>query len=150
MNTNITLLITRIVFSLSMMTHGYPKLLNLFSDNPSFGNPIGIGEIPTLIIAVLAEFIAPIFIIIGYRTKIFTLLPIVTMVIAAFVVHLDDPFKRKELALLYLVGFLIIFPISRKFIFNNFSKKFKYKNNERNNFIDGDFEDIEDDDDKKI
>ena len=54
MNTNITLLITRIVFSLSMMTHGYPKLINLFSDSPSFGNPIGIGEIPTLIIAVLA------------------------------------------------------------------------------------------------
>ena len=49
-----------------------------------------------------------------------------------------------------ILGFLIIFPISRKFIFNNFSKKFKYKNNERNNFIDGDFEDIEDDDDKKI
>ena len=82
MNTNITLLITRIVFSLSMMTHGYPKLLKLFSDNPSFGNPIGIGEVPTLIIAVLAEFIAPIFIIIGYKTKIFTLLPMVTMVIA--------------------------------------------------------------------
>ena len=49
-----------------------------------------------------------------------------------------------------VLGFLIIFPISRKFIFNNFFKKFKYKNNERNNFIDGDFEDIEDDDDKKI
>ena len=49
-----------------------------------------------------------------------------------------------------ILGFLIIFPISRKFIFNNFSKKFKYKNNLRNNFIDGDFEDIEDDDDKKI
>ena len=49
-----------------------------------------------------------------------------------------------------ILGFLIIFPITRKFIFNNFSKKFKYKNNERNNFIDGDFEDIEDDDDKKI
>ena len=49
-----------------------------------------------------------------------------------------------------ILGFLIIFPISRKFIFNNFSKKFKYKNNERNNFIDGDFEDIEDDNDRKI
>ena len=49
-----------------------------------------------------------------------------------------------------ILGFLIIFPITRKFIFNNFSKKFKYKNNEKNNFIDGDFEDIEDDDDKKI
>ena len=109
MNINITLLITRIVFSLSMMTHGYPKLMNLLSGSPSFGNPIGIGEIPTLILAVLAEFVAPIFIIIGYRTKIFTLLPMVTMLVAAFVVHLDDPFKRKELALLYLVGFLIIF-----------------------------------------
>jgi putative oxidoreductase len=32
-----------------------------------------------------------------------------TMLVAAFIVHLDDPFKRKELALLYLVGFLIIF-----------------------------------------
>jgi len=49
-----------------------------------------------------------------------------------------------------ILGFLIIFPITRKFIFNNFSKKFKYKNNERNNFIDGDFEDIDDDNDRKI
>tara|TARA_Y100000389_G_scaffold186221_1_gene206359 strand:+ start:32 stop:457 length:426 start_codon:yes stop_codon:yes gene_type:complete len=49
-----------------------------------------------------------------------------------------------------ILGFLIIFPISRKYIFNNFSKKFKQKKNEKNNFIDGDFEDIEDDDDKKI
>ena len=49
-----------------------------------------------------------------------------------------------------ILGFLIIFPITRKFIFNNFSKKFKYKNNERNNFIDGDFEDIEDENDKKL
>jgi putative oxidoreductase len=31
-----------------------------------------------------------------------------TMLVAAFIVHLDDPFKRKELALLYLVGFLIV------------------------------------------
>jgi putative oxidoreductase len=30
------------------------------------------------------------------------------MLVAAFIVHLDDPFKRKELALLYLVGFLIV------------------------------------------
>ena len=49
-----------------------------------------------------------------------------------------------------VLGFLIIFPVSRKFIFSNFSKKFKFKKNEKNNFIDGDFEDIEDDDDKKI
>ena len=49
-----------------------------------------------------------------------------------------------------MMGFLLIFPVSRKFIFNKISKKFKQKKNEKNNFIDGDFEDIEDDHDKKI
>ena len=49
-----------------------------------------------------------------------------------------------------ILGFLTIFPITRRFIFNNFLKKFKQNNNEKNNFIDGDFEDIEDDNDKKI
>ena len=48
-----------------------------------------------------------------------------------------------------IFGFLLIFPISRKFIFGKFIKKFNHKN-EKNNFIDGDFEDIEDDNDKKL
>ena len=49
-----------------------------------------------------------------------------------------------------LVGFLLIFPISRKFIFARFNKKFTMRETKKNDFIDGDFEDIEDDDDKKI
>ena len=49
-----------------------------------------------------------------------------------------------------IFGFLLIFPISRKFIFNKFGEKFKSKKNKKNNFIEGDFEDIEDDNDKKI
>ena len=49
-----------------------------------------------------------------------------------------------------VLGFLLIFPISRKFIFNLLSKKMKSKDSIKNNFIDGDFEDIEDDNDKKI
>ena len=49
-----------------------------------------------------------------------------------------------------IFGFLLIFPISRKLIFNKFTKKFKSKKNKKNNFIEGDFEDIEDDNDKKV
>jgi len=51
-----------------------------------------------------------------------------------------------------ILGFLIIFPLSRKIIFNRFRKKFKYdeKKTKKNNFIDGEFEDIEDDNDRKI
>ena len=47
-------------------------------------------------------------------------------------------------------GFLLIFPITRKIIFGNLSKKFKKSGIEKNNFIDGEFEDIQDDDDRKI
>ena len=50
-----------------------------------------------------------------------------------------------------LIGFLLIFPITRKFLFKKISKKFNNKNvTQKNNFIDGEFEDIEDDNDKKI
>ena len=49
-----------------------------------------------------------------------------------------------------ILGFLLIFPITRKFIFKNFSKKFNYKKKQNNNFIDGEYEDIEDEDDRKI
>ena len=47
------------------------------------------------------------------------------------------------------LGFLIIFPITRNFFLNKFFKK-KEKEIKKNNFIDGDFEDIEDEDDRKI
>jgi len=46
-------------------------------------------------------------------------------------------------------GFLLIFPLTRKLIFGNISNKFK-KNEQKNNFIDGEYEDIEDDNDRKI
>ena len=49
-----------------------------------------------------------------------------------------------------IIGFLIIFPFTRKLIFGKISTKFKNKKNEKNHFIDGEFEDIEDDDDRKI
>ena len=49
-----------------------------------------------------------------------------------------------------LFGFLLIFPLSRKIILNKFSIKFKKKETRKENFIDGDFEDIEDEDDRKI
>ena len=49
-----------------------------------------------------------------------------------------------------LLGFLLIFPASRNLVFNIFSKKFKKRENKKNNFIDGEYEDIENDDDRKI
>ena len=50
-----------------------------------------------------------------------------------------------------IIGFLLIFPNSRKFIFGKISKKYQYKENlKKKDYIDGDFEDIEDDHDRKL
>ena len=49
-----------------------------------------------------------------------------------------------------IFGFLIIFPITRKIFFSKFTKKYSKRENTKNNFIDGDFEDIEDDDERKL
>ena len=48
------------------------------------------------------------------------------------------------------VGFLLIIPFTRRVLLSQFSKKISKKNVKKNNFIDGEFEDIEDDNDKKI
>jgi UPF0716 protein FxsA len=47
-------------------------------------------------------------------------------------------------------GFLLIIPLTRKIILNQFSKKISKKNIKKNNFIDGEFEDIDDENDRKI
>ena len=49
-----------------------------------------------------------------------------------------------------ILGFLFIFPLSRKIILERFLKKFKKQKQQTKEFIDGEYEDIEEDDDKKI
>ena len=49
-----------------------------------------------------------------------------------------------------ILGFLLIFPITRKLIFGNLSNKFKKQEVKKNDLIDGEYEDIEDNDDRKI
>ncbi len=49
-----------------------------------------------------------------------------------------------------LVGFLLIFPLTRKLFFRNIIGKIKKKENKSKDYIDGDFEDIEEDNDKKV
>ncbi len=49
-----------------------------------------------------------------------------------------------------VIGFLIIFPITRKLIFGKISNKLRKKKKEKKDFIEGEFEDIDDNNDRKI
>ena len=49
-----------------------------------------------------------------------------------------------------IIGFLLIIPFTRKLILGKVSNKFKQKNVKKKDFIEGEFKDIEEDDDRKI
>ena len=49
-----------------------------------------------------------------------------------------------------LIGFLLILPLTRKIILGKFTKKFKNKSTQKKTYIDGEYEDLEDDNDRKL
>ena len=106
---NIGLLILRVGFSIGLMTHGYGKFLRVINGNFKFSDPLGIGTSSSLILASFGEFIAPIFIIVGWKTRLFSIFPAFTMLVAFTIAHDGDPFSRKEKSLMYLIAFIAIY-----------------------------------------
>lgn len=103
------LLILRLCVAGFMLTHGFPKLMKLFSEGEiQFMDVMGIGATGSLALAVFSEFICSILIAVGLATRLATFALICTMLVAAFMAHGADPFGKKELALLYLLIYVTI------------------------------------------
>lgn len=108
-NISFTLLFLRVVVGVFMLTHGYGKFLMLAGgDAIQFADPIGVGVTASLLLAVFAEFFCSIFLIFGLATRFSSIPLLVTMLVAAFIVHASDAFMRKELPLLYAAIYLVI------------------------------------------
>ena len=106
----IVLLIARVFIGFAMLTHGYPKLQKLLSGGEiQFFSLFGLGAKFTLILAVFAEVICSLFLILGLFTRTFTIPLIFTMLIAGFVALSKEGFGDRELAFLYLTIYIIIF-----------------------------------------
>ena len=106
---SISLLLLRVIVGIFMITHGYGKFLRLFAEGPvQFADPLGIGVTTSLILAVFAEFFCSIFLIFGVATRFSAILLLITMLVAALIVHAPDPFVRKELPLLYAAVYVAI------------------------------------------
>ena len=106
---NLALLIFRVGASGLMLTHGIPKINMLFASPIQFADPFGIGPTLSLILALIGEVVAPIFIILGFQTRIAAIPVAITMAVAAFMIHANDPFSAKEKAILFLISFGVIF-----------------------------------------
>lgn len=88
--------------------HGLDKLLTFTEKAASFGDPLGVGSTASLALAVFAEFFCAIAVALGLFTRFAAVPLVITMGVAAFIVHADDPFSKKELALLYGIPFLAL------------------------------------------
>lgn len=105
---DIGLALLRILPAAMLLTHGIPKFQKLISGNFEFGDPIGIGATPSLFLAVIGEFVCPILLIIGFKTRWAAIPAAITMAVAGFIVHAADPFGTKEKAFLFLAFFVVI------------------------------------------
>ncbi len=105
---SIGLLLLRVSFGgMMLIGHGWGKLSNFPGGAENFPDPLGIGNTASMAGAVFSEAICAGLVIIGLATRAACLPLVFTFVIAAFVVHGDDPFfmgggAAKEPALLYL------------------------------------------------
>ncbi len=103
------LLILRISVGFLMITHGLPKLTN-FNQIVSDGQFIPVlGSIWLgLALTVMAEFFMSVLLIAGLLTRITVVPLIVTMLVAVFVAHANDPLDVKEHALLFLFPYITL------------------------------------------
>ncbi|AHM60137.1 hypothetical protein D770_09400 [Flammeovirgaceae bacterium 311] len=103
------LLLLRVCVAGFMFTHGIPKLQKLLAGGDiQFGDPIGIGVTASFILIIFAEVVCSSLILLGLLTRFASFVLIIAMSVAAFVRHADDPFSRKEPALLYLLIYITL------------------------------------------
>lgn len=111
--TALSLLILRIVFGGGMLVgHGWGKLMTFSDRADSFPDPLGIGSFMSLLGAVLAEVVFAALVTAGLLTRAALIPLIFTMAVAAFLIHGGDPLfgpgPAKEMALLYMFGYIVI------------------------------------------
>lgn len=107
---DVGLLLLRVTFGgLMLINHGWGKMMKLLGDDPiQFADPIGIGETASLALTVFAEVICAALITIGFLTRWAIIPLIITMLVAIFIVHISDPFKKMEMAILYLIPYVVL------------------------------------------
>ncbi|WP_421874734.1 DoxX family protein [Marinoscillum sp.] len=102
-------LILRVGMGVLMIPHGYGKLERFEGLSTRFMDFMGLGSSTSLILAIFAELVCSILLVLGFCTRAIIIPLIITMITAAFVAHADDPLSDKEHSLMYLTAYLAIF-----------------------------------------
>ena len=117
----------RLVVGLSLMTHGYSKLLRLLEGRIWSRTHLFFNEEISLALVTFGEFFAPLFVILGLGTRLFSIPIIYTFIIVVFDAHWGDPFTKMEKGILFLVSYILIFMVGpgKLSLDNLISKRYK-------------------------
>jgi putative oxidoreductase len=95
--TSFGLLLLRIAVGVMMIYgHGWGKLMAFSEKSSSFPDLLGIGGPANMALAIGAEVFAAALIVLGLFTRVVAIPLAITMIVAAFIVHADDPFAKKS------------------------------------------------------
>lgn len=100
------LLILRVTAGASLLAaHGWGKLATFGERAGRFPDPLGVGSEASLALAVFAEVVCAVLLIVGLAGRWSAAILTIFFIVAFFVIHGGDPFGRKELAFVYLAIF---------------------------------------------
>lgn len=106
---DVVLVVIRMLFGGLLLWHGMTKIINFESLVMSFPNPIGLGHRLSLYLVIFAEVFCSVGVIFGAFYRLALIPIIISMGIAFFVVHHGQPFASKELALVFMIMFVLMF-----------------------------------------
>ena len=106
--TSLLILAVRVFFGVMFFTHGLQKMMNFSALSDSFPSVLGFGSYTTLMVSIFCEFCCSLFLIAGLLHRLVLIPMIVTMAVAFFDVH-DAMMPEGELALIYIIVFIILF-----------------------------------------
>lgn len=121
---------------LMLSSHGWGKYMHFNTLSLAFPDPLGIGSMLSLMLTIFAELFCSILLILGLFTRLALIPLIITMAVAIGIIHAGDAFQQKELALVYLIIYIMLMITGPgKFSLDAyFSRKFtNYKNSENPN-----------------
>lgn len=106
---NFSMLFLRVVFGLLMLVkHGYDKMMKFSSLETQFYSFLGLGSKTSLVLAIFAEVLCALFIVMGLFTRLAVIPLIITMLVAVFGFNAGKPLIESEVALLYFGAFVTL------------------------------------------
>lgn len=106
---HLAILVLRILFGGLFTWYGYQKLSMYDQIAPNFPNYMGIGPEGNFILVIFAELVCGFLVLIGLFTRLAIIPIFITMIVAFFVAHANDPFHVKQIAFVYMVLCIPIF-----------------------------------------